>query len=144
MTAAAPRNSKFSWPISVYYEDTDAAGVVYHANYLRFMERARTEWLRSLGFELHELASRDGVLFAVRSIQLDCLQPARLNQNLLVNCQLSALRRIAMVFDQSIQRGQEMMCRGRIEVVCVAADSFRPTRIPIKIVEKLDDIVDDR
>jgi acyl-CoA thioester hydrolase len=127
----------------VYYEDTDAAGVVYHANYLRFMERARTEWLRSLGFELPELASRDGVLFAVRSIHLECLQPARLNQQLMVDCRLSDVRRTAMVFAQNILRDQDMMCRSRVEVVCVDAETFRPRRIPEKIVEKLDDIVDD-
>ena len=94
---------EFVWPIRVYYEDTDSGGVVYHANYLRFMERARTEWLRRLGFEQDRLRDEERVIFAVRRMELDFLAPARFNDALLVHTRLAAQRRASLLFEQSVR-----------------------------------------
>lgn len=83
----------FEWPVRVYYEDTDSGGVVYYANYLKFMERARTEFLRQLGFEQDQLISQDNIIFAVRSVQLDYLSPARFNDQLIITAQLVELKK---------------------------------------------------
>ncbi len=117
----------------VYYEDTDAGGVVYYANYLRFMERARTEWLRSLGFEQDALAREAGVIFAVRSAQVDYLRPARFNDLLEVDARIAELGRASLTFVQSVVRAAEPgvpLCSGRIKVACVSADGMRPRPIP--------------
>ena len=122
---------EFSWPVRVYYEDTDAGGVVYHANYLAFMERARTEWLRSLGFGQRELAEGLGVLFAVRSMELDFLKPARFDDELSVTATIHHLARASIDFRQEIHSASgETLCRGRIRVACIDAERFRPCAIP--------------
>lgn len=108
----------FSFPVRVYYEDTDLGGVVYYANYLKFMERARTEWLRALGFEQDELLARDGVLFAVRSAQIDFLKPARFNDSLQVTVALTRPGRASITVHQRVQRGDLVLCEeiGRAHV----------------------------
>jgi len=127
--------NRFSWPVRVYYEDTDAGGVVYYANYLKFMERARTEWLRELGFEQDELIAREDVLFAVRHIEIDYLQPARLNDALNVELELVDVRSASLTVAQQITKQNEscVLCKGIVEIVCLKASSFRPAALPTTI-----------
>ncbi len=106
---------------------------MYYANYLRFMERARTEWLRALGFEQDALAREEGVLFAVRSAEVRYLSPARFNDELTVIADIADIGAASIAFLQEVRRGEEILCRGRIEIVCVEAASFRPRRIPAAI-----------
>jgi len=126
----------FSWPVRVYYEDTDSGGVVYYANYLKFMERARSEWLRSLGFEQDELIAEDAVLFAVRSVQADYLSPARFNDLLNVSARVIKQSKVSLSFEQQITRADDnkLLCQGEIKIVCLDTDSMSPTRIPEKIM----------
>lgn len=121
----------FSWPIRVYWEDTDGGGVVYHANYLRFLERARTEWLRSIGIGQEALRKQQDVVFAVRSVQLDFLAPARLDDELLATVELSAVRGASLSFRQSLVRadGVELVKAG-IRAACLTASTFRPRPLP--------------
>jgi acyl-CoA thioester hydrolase len=129
--------SQFEWPVRVYYEDTDGGGVVYHANYLKFMERARTEWLRSLGFEQTELKAEMGVLFVVRGLKLQYLKPACFNDSLSVITKLVRIGRSLLEFEQTIQRGDEMLTEATVEVVSVDASQFKLTSIPAMIRNKL-------
>lgn len=127
----------FSIPIRVYYEDTDAGGVVYYANYLRFMERARTEWLRNLGFEQDELSAKDGVVFAVRHANLEFLKAARFNEKLQVTAEVVKLGKASITFNQKIMRDKELVCSGEVRLACVDARSFTPKPVPRVIAEKL-------
>ncbi len=126
----------FSWPVRVYYEDTDAGGVVFYANYLRFMERARTEWLRDLGFELPMLAEQQRVLFVVRAVQIDYLQPSRFNDSLQVTVEVDNVGGSRIRFLQRVQRGDEEIVRAMVDVVCVNTDTFKPVRVPEAILIK--------
>jgi acyl-CoA thioester hydrolase len=125
----------FSWPLRVYYEDTDAGGVVYYANYLKFMERARTEWLRKLGFEQDELINREDVLFAVRYIEIEYLQPARLNDAIIIDVELVEMSAASMTLAQKITKQNEsgVLCKGIVKIVCLKASSFKPTALPTAI-----------
>ena len=127
----------FSIPIRVYYEDTDTGNVVYYANYLKFMERARTEWLRALGFEQDELSRREGVLFAVRSARLDFLQPARFNDLLQATVQIVKRGHASMTFAQEIRRERRTLCAGEVKVACLDAASFVPRPIPERLRTQL-------
>ncbi len=124
--AAAP----FVWPVRVYYEDTDAGGVVYHANYIKFMERARTECLRYHGFELDALEREQRVIFAVRSLSVDFRKPARLSEALTVSVEFETVRAASILFVQRILRDGELLCEGRVKVASLSADHFRPTAVP--------------
>ena len=95
---------RFSWPTRIYWEDTDAGGVVYHARYVAFMERARTEWMRALGYGQERMRAEHGMVFAVRSMQMDFIRPARLDDTLQVSARLVQLKKASMVFDQQILR----------------------------------------
>jgi acyl-CoA thioester hydrolase len=130
--AASPAGQPqpFSWPIRVYYEDTDAGGVVFYANYLGFMERARTEWLRALGFEQPELAARDGVLFVVHAVNIKYLKPSRFNDSLQVTVEVVNVGGSRIRFLQRVLRGNEEIARAEVEVVCVDTDALRPARMP--------------
>ena len=99
--------NEFLWPVRVYYEDTDSGGVVYYANYLKFMERARTEWLRQFGFEQDELIHNEGVIFAVRSVQVDYLLPARFNDELSVSAKLIEQGRASLTITENHPRGRQ-------------------------------------
>ncbi len=136
--------SEFSLPVRVYYEDTDAGGVVYYANYLRFMERARTEWLRGLGFEQDELAAQGGVIFAVRSAGLDFLRPARFNDALRVSARLVRCGRASLSFEQEVTRekqdGREVLCAGQVKIACVDVRTLRPRPIPEKLLAVIPDV----
>ncbi len=127
----------FVWPVRVYYEDTDAAGVVYYANYLKFMERARTEWLRALGFEQTTLRHDHNVVFVVRSLAVEFLRPALFNDELEVTVSLTALRGSLLRIAQTVRRGAHDLVTSEVAVVCVNTQSFKPVRIPQSILEKL-------
>jgi acyl-CoA thioester hydrolase len=130
--------STFTLPVRVYYEDTDSGGVVYYANYLRFMERARTEWLRALGFEQDELLRDAGILFAVRSVKLDFLRPARFNELLEVTAEPRTPGRASIDFHQEIRRGEERICTGEIRLACIDAERFVPAPIPAEISRRME------
>lgn len=127
----------FDWPVRVYYEDTDAGGVVYHANYLNFMERARTEWLRALGFEQDLLRTEHNLLFAVHSMQLTYRRPARFNDALLIQSRLNKASGASMQFEQNIYRGEELLCQASVRIASLDAESFRPKSIPTFILTEM-------
>jgi len=124
-------NSKlFSWPVRVYYEDTDAGGVVYYANYLKFFERARTEWLRSLGLNQDKLAQEEGLIFVVRRALLDFARPARLDDMLEVTVEPMKLARVYVDLVQEARCGTQMLARAEIRVACLNQRNFRPVAMP--------------
>jgi len=125
----------FLMPVRVYYEDTDAGGVVYYANYLRFLERARTELLRSLGFAQAVLAEQAGIAFAVRSLNAEFLKPARLDDHLEVNTGIESLGRAQAVFDQRIERVGDVLLTARVRLACLDLKRGRATAIPDDIHE---------
>lgn len=131
----------FIWPVRVYYEDTDSGGVVYYANYLKFMERARSERLRAIGYEQDELA-RQGILFAVRSAALEFLKPARFNELLQVSATVVHLGRASIYFEQQVSRASdgvtELLTEGQVSVVCLETQSFKPRSIPPKLKKDLE------
>jgi acyl-CoA thioester hydrolase len=128
---------KFIWPIRVYYEDTDAGGVVFYANYLKFFERARTEMLRALGFEQDELTATEGIIFAVRSAQIDYLSPARFNDLLQASAEVVLAKKASLVFDQLITRGDDVLCKSVNRIACLDSQTMRPKAIPENILELL-------
>ena len=135
----APRTREtFRLPIRVYYEDTDAAGVVYYANYLRFMERARTEWLGSLGFDLATFESAHEVVFVVHRVEIEYRLPARLGDRLDATLALIELRRARMVALQQVWRGEQMLTDARVAVACIDRATFRPARIPPALHSRLE------
>ena len=127
----------FLWPVRVYYEDTDAGGVVYYANYLRFMERARTEWLRGLGFEQPQLARDFNVIFVVRSVAIDYLRPAWFNDGLQVSVELAKVGVSQIAVKQSVLREFEEVAVAQVGLVCVNVTTFKPVRIPRAVFEKI-------
>jgi acyl-CoA thioester hydrolase len=120
----------FNWPVRVYYEDTDAAGIVYYANYLKFMERARTEWLRQKNIELDLLASQQQTVFVVQKIQVDYLYPARFNELLTVQSQLINLGKASIKMRQQIENQEKICCQATVSLACVDRLSLRPKRLP--------------
>jgi acyl-CoA thioester hydrolase len=124
----------FDWPVQVYWEDTDAGGVVYHSQYLNFMERARTEFLRSLGLVQTTLRDDLGILFVVRNIQIRFKKPAKFDDAINVNTQLLKVGRSLLEFEQNIYRGDEHLIAAKVDVVCIGADSFKPVSIPNKML----------
>ncbi|WP_417347597.1 tol-pal system-associated acyl-CoA thioesterase [Ferrimonas sp.] len=127
----------FHWPVRVYYSDTDAGGVVYHANYLNFFEHARSEMLREKGFEQDELA-QSGVLFVVRNMAIDFVRPARFNQALTVVTEVTKLAGASMVFSQSLEDSEgSCYCRAQVTVVCIDSEAFKPRPIPSHIKQEL-------
>lgn len=131
MTEAEAR--PFEWPVRVYYEDTDAQGVVYYANYFRFLERARTEWLRSLGVDMVRLMEEDRRIFVVAEVQARFVAPARLSDELVVTARLERLTRVSFDIEQNIYRNRvdgEMLIQARVKAAYLDADTMRPKRIP--------------
>lgn len=130
---------EFIWPVRVYYEDTDSGGVVYYANYLKFMERARTEWLRARGFEQDRLIKEEGILFAVRHMDADFLRPARFNDALLVSAQVTGHGKASITFAQEVRYAEDkqVLCRGEVKVACLDAARFRPCAIPEQLLAEL-------
>lgn len=132
------RDGVFVWPVRVYYEDTDSTGLVYHANYLRFMERARTEWMRSHGFELGEIHERYAVLFTVSRLQIEFLKPASFNDRLEISVEVERLGAASLHLAQRIWRARgELLCRGTVRIACVEAGGIRPCAIPKNLMSEL-------
>ncbi len=129
---------QFDWPVQVYYEDTDAGGVVYHSQYLNFMERARTEFLRNIGFVQTVLKDELGILFVVRDIQIRFRKPAKFDDALKVQTKLLNTGRSLLEFEQNIYRGDEHLIAAKVEVVCIGAASFKPVSIPQSMMSKLE------
>jgi acyl-CoA thioester hydrolase len=127
---------RHSFPIRVYYEDTDLAGIVYYANYLKFIERARSEWVRTLGVDQVALKRDQGIVFAVRRVEADYLRPARFDDELQVHTSLRADTGARLVLDQDIWRGGEKMFSSVITLVCLT-ESGAPARLPAEIRRKL-------
>ncbi|MFZ2163394.1 MAG: tol-pal system-associated acyl-CoA thioesterase [Sideroxyarcus sp.] len=120
----------FSWPVRVYYQDTDAGGVVYHSNYVNFMERARTEWLRDLGYSHMDMIKNLDVMFVVRSIKLDYLRPAVLDDLLQVSARIKEIGRSRVTLEQTVTRGEELLAEGEVHLVCVEVQTFKPVSVP--------------
>ena len=127
----------FDWPIRVYYEDTDAGGIVFYANYLKFFERARTEWLRACGIDQHKLIESDGVVFVVKRTAVDYSAPARLDDVVRVASRIERLGRASVDFHQEAWRDGVLLAAGDIRVASVDHSSFRPTGIPKAVLEGL-------
>ncbi len=124
----------FHWPVRVYWEDTDAGGVVYHASYLRFLERARSEWLRSLGIDQSVLKQRAGLAFLVREMQIDFLRAALLDDELLVTVEVKQRRAASILFTQTISRADgHALIRAVVRVACVDVQRMRPVPIPVNL-----------
>lgn len=130
----------FHWPIRVYYEDTDAGGVVYHSQYLNFMERARTEWLRSLGFEQTALRASLNILFVVHSMQIQFKKSARFDDLLTVQTQLTRLKLGSFECTQEIMKEQECLIYAQVKIACVNAETYKPTGIPAPIKLSMESI----
>jgi acyl-CoA thioester hydrolase len=129
---------RFSWPVRVYYEDTDTGGIVYYANYLKFFERARTEWLRSFGLNQDKLAQKEGLIFVVRRASLDFVRPARLDDMLEVTVEPLKLARVYVLqLAQEARRGAQVLARAEIQVACLNLRSFKPVAIPQFLRDKL-------
>lgn len=128
----------FDWPVRIYYEDTDSGGVVYHSNYLNFMERARTEWLRSLGFEQDELIINHQCIFAVHSLQMNFRRPAKFNDALIIRTYIANVSGASFDFDQKVFRGDELLCEAVVKVACLDSNRFRPKSIPSFILMEID------
>jgi len=124
------RDHVFTLPVRVYFQDTDAGGVVYHASYVNFMERARTEWMRSFGFTNTGLMKELGMVFVVRSLKLDYLKPALLDDLILVGSQLKEVGRSRVTLHQTIVRGEEKLVEAEIHLVSVSLENFKPVRVP--------------
>lgn len=127
----------FHWPIRIYYEDTDAGGVVYHTNYIKFMEQSRTEWLRDLGFEQDELRDKDGVIFAVRSVQVDYFLPAKFNDELMVSSKVIKKGKASISIEQYIYKETQILCKGMIKVATLDDKSFKVKAMPVSLYEKI-------
>jgi len=146
------KHNTFLLPVRVYYEDTDAGGVVYHSNYISFFERARTEWLRQLGYELDELAEEENTIFVVRAVSCDYLRPALFNDELFVSAEIREVGKTSIQFTQKVMRaakesdllkGNEtciVLAEGTVTVVCVDAKRFRPKRIPKLLYETMKEL----
>ncbi|GAA0421454.1 tol-pal system-associated acyl-CoA thioesterase [Cocleimonas flava] len=149
----------FTFPVRVYYEDTDAGGVVYHSNYISFFERARTEWLRHLGYELDVLSEEQHVIFVVKALNCDYLRPALFNDELFVSAEILKLGNTSITFEQKILREvkddterenteektseklYETLAIGNVTVVSVDTIKFKPKRVPKNILERIQNVI---
>lgn len=132
-------SDEFVFPVRVYWEDTDAGGIVYYANYLKFMERARTEWLRELGVEQEPLRVEQGLMFVVVSAAADFKKPARYGDTLHVSCVLKERSRASLTFRQRIARAgsNELLVEGEVRVACLDAVKFKPRGLPDVLLQKM-------
>ena len=124
----------YSIPVRVYYEDTDAAGIVYYANYLRFMERCRSDWLRKLGYDIGAIAEQFGILLAVRSCSVDYLKPARLSDSLTITASVQTLKRASLTLHQQVVRCGDVLCRGEVTLACLNTLTYKPVALPKPLV----------
>jgi 4-hydroxybenzoyl-CoA thioesterase len=121
--------AEFFWPVRVYMEDTDTGGIVYHVNYLKFMERARTECLRALGFDKQFIFDQES-MFVVHSMTIDYKMPAQLDQELKVEAHIMQLKRTSIIFRQNILRDGQLLCAAMVTIACVSKQKMRPTAMP--------------
>jgi acyl-CoA thioester hydrolase len=133
--AATPVNvsnapAPFAWPVRIYWEDTDAGGIVYYANYLKYMERARTEWLRAAGIEQLPLKEQQGLMFVVVDLEAHYRRPARYGDELQVTCAIAERTRASLTFQQQIYRGDELLIEGKVRVACLDANNLKPKALP--------------
>ncbi len=129
----------FSFPIRIYWEDTDAGGIVYYANYFKFMERARTEWLRALGFEQERLREEQNLLFVVVDVEAHFRRPARYGDLLHATCEVAEATRASLTFKQEIYRQSvdgELLLDGRVRVACLDAQKYRPRPLPDRLLQE--------
>ena len=127
----------FSHPIRVYWEDTDAGGVVYHAQYLAFLERARSEWLRARGRDQERMRREHDLVFAVRAMQVDFRAPARLDDDLVATAVLRECRNASMVFAQEVRRGDKLLLSATVRIAVLTASGFRPRPLPDPLYDQL-------
>ncbi|QNN47604.1 tol-pal system-associated acyl-CoA thioesterase [Thermomonas brevis] len=127
----------FVWPVRVYWEDTDAGGVVYHAQYLAFMERARSEWLRGIGLHQDAMRQRDDLVFVVRAMDVDFRAPARLDDQLSVSVRLLECRGASLVLAQRIERDGALLVEAKVKIAALRASSFRPRPLPDSLLSQL-------
>jgi acyl-CoA thioester hydrolase len=127
----------FRWPIRVYYEDTDAGGVVYYGNYLKYFERCRTEWLRALGVDQSALEREQGLQFVVVRAEVEYLRPARLDDELAIEARVAELGRCSIVFNQLALRAGDVLARARIRIACVDAQRRQPARLPQRLRSRI-------
>ena len=128
----------FDFPQRIYFEDTDAGGVVYHAQYIKFLERARTEWLRHLGFNNSDLERRYKMLFIVSEVAVEFVKPARLDDSVVISVAIENLGRVRCTFHQEIRRDDELLVKARVVVASVSADRFKPIEIPPDVRKKME------
>ncbi|MCA3001335.1 MAG: tol-pal system-associated acyl-CoA thioesterase [Rhodocyclaceae bacterium] len=128
----------FSFPLRIYYEDTDSGGVVYHGQYVRFLERARTEWLRFLGFNNIELERKYKMLWVVTEMTMQFLKPARLDDNLEVTVAVETMGRVRCTFRQEVKRGEEVILKARVTVASVSANAMKPIEFPADVKRKME------
>lgn len=128
--------TEFGWPLRVYIEDTDAGGIVFYVNYLKYMERARTEMLRSVGFDKNYIFS-EALMFVVRSVDVRYRLPARLDDELIATARIVESRAAQLSFEQRILRGAEELCSGHVDVACVDRATLKPKRIPKTLMAAL-------
>jgi tol-pal system-associated acyl-CoA thioesterase len=128
----------YSFPIRVYFENTDAGGVVYHGEYLKFLERARTEWLRHLGYDHQALARDHRTLMVVTALTIDFVRPARLDDNLAVSVRLESLGKVRCVFAQEVRRDDEVLVKARVTVASVTGEGLKPVEIPEGLRKKME------
>ncbi|WP_416881193.1 tol-pal system-associated acyl-CoA thioesterase [Marivita sp.] len=119
-------------PVRVYYEDTDMGGIVYYANYLRYIERARSDWVRSLGVDQNAMREKDGVVFVVRRVEADYLKPAKFDDELLVRTVVKAVTGVRLIMVQEVVRGDDLLFHAEVTVVCVG-EAGAPARLPANI-----------
>ena len=130
-------NTPYTHQFRVYYEDTDAGGVVYHANYLNFFERTRTEWLRSKGLQQSIMCQNDNIVLAIRHMDIDFIKPARLDDLLTISCQPVSYRNASMVIEQTMYCGEQLLATAKVTVASLRADAFKPTRFPKHLIKEL-------
>ena len=130
----------FFLPVRIYFEDTDSGGVVYHANYLKFMERARTEWLRSVGIDQHHLKYHAHIMFVVHRIDIQYKLPARFNDDLVVKSELLEIGSSKIEFRQMIYRHEEMLIDAHVDIACIDSEKFKPVRIPSTVKQTMESL----
>ena len=130
----------FAWPVRVYYEDTDVGGVVYYANYLKFMERARTEWLRALGFDMNAMAREHHCHFVAQRAEIDFLRPARLDDELVTTVALKRAGHARLVLEQAVLKNAQRLAGGIVTLACITTDTWQPTPMPAALKATLEQL----
>ncbi|MFT3931659.1 MAG: tol-pal system-associated acyl-CoA thioesterase [Spongiibacteraceae bacterium] len=130
------KSMEFRWPLRVYIEDTDAGGIVFYVNYLKYMERARTEFMRTYGYDKAAVFS-ENLMFVVRSLKVDYRRPAKLDDELVATARVVEYGKAQLTFEQRILRGDEELCGGHVNIACVESGSMKPARIPEDLLNRL-------